>query len=83
VLDTASALPEEIATNLLSPAARHFQFPSVKILRLVHVSPSDEYLPKCPADGVIINFPLAAIAVVSVTSKVKMLLVLSSDICYT
>ena len=61
VLLAASELPYLTATNLLSPAARHFQFPSFGRSHTLKFSPSDEYLPKWPDAGVTTNLPLAAI----------------------
>jgi hypothetical protein len=72
-----------MATNLLSPAAKQRQLPSVGKSKLVQVSPFDEYLPKCPELGVTINLPLSAMAVVSETVNAITEFVLSSDISVT
>jgi hypothetical protein len=50
-----------IATNLLLPAAKHFQFPDVGRSKDTQDPPSEEYRPKVPELGVNINFPLLAI----------------------
>ena len=71
-----------MATNLLSPAAKHFQFPSVGRSKDAQDPPSDEYLPKCPEVGFRRNFPLSAIFVSSML-KVNIELVLSFDMDVT
>ena len=71
-----------MATNLLSPAAKQRQLPSVGKSAEVQVSPLDEYRVKWPLDGANTNLPLDAMFVAS-TDTARTELVLSSDTSVT
>ena len=56
----AAELPLRMATNLLRPAAKHFQSPADGMLKSSHSTPSELYRAALPPVDTTTNLPLAA-----------------------